>query len=170
MHPAPRAQELTSLDTLLKGPPVKKLLFMSSPATVDGHLMPHWSKALRAGSGAAVMQAVPNMLEVVPEGVNKWVGAQVRERERSWGQESERKERENSVETVSSFTSHCSLPPLFSLSQVLLKNLGFRREDFMAVGDGSNDFELVANAGVGVAMGNAVNKVGGKGWQGSVGR
>jgi hydroxymethylpyrimidine pyrophosphatase-like HAD family hydrolase len=32
-------------------------------------------------------------------------------------------------------------------------------EAFMAVGDGSNDLEMVANAGLGVAMGNAVPAV-----------
>lgn len=29
----------------------------------------------------------------------------------------------------------------------------------MAIGDGSNDLDMVANAGVGVAMGNAVRSV-----------
>ncbi len=42
---------------------------------------------------------------------------------------------------------------------MLLKSLGVPRESFMAVGDGENDLNLVANAGVGVAMGNAVQKV-----------
>lgn len=31
-------------------------------------------QAALAGAGAEVMQAVPTMLELVPEGVNKWVG------------------------------------------------------------------------------------------------
>jgi hydroxymethylpyrimidine pyrophosphatase-like HAD family hydrolase len=58
------------------------------------------------------------MLEIVPEGVDKWVGA-----------------------------------------QRLIRHLGVPRELFMAVGDGMNDLGLVANAGVGVAMGNAVPAV-----------
>ena len=29
----------------------------------------------------------------------------------------------------------------------------------MACGDGSNDYEMVANAGIGIAMGNAVDQV-----------
>ena len=77
--------------------------------------MPHIPAPLHAH-----LQAVPNMLEVVPEGVNKWVGA-----------------------------------------QVLLRQMGLPPSALMAVGDGGNDLELVANAGVGVAMGNAVSKVGG---------
>ena len=52
-----------------------KLLFMTSPTEVDAALKPHWAAAL-AGSGAETMQAVPNMLEVVPSGWNKWVALQ----------------------------------------------------------------------------------------------
>ena len=44
-------------------------------------------------------------------------------------------------------------------NQVLLKNLRVPRECFMACGDGSNDYEMVANAGIGIAMGNAVDSV-----------
>lgn len=43
--------------------------------------------------------------------------------------------------------------------QILLPALGVDNADFMAVGDGSNDLEMVAHAGVGVAMGNAVDAV-----------
>ena len=65
------------MEQLLSGPAVRKLLFMAPPSQVDGLLKPHWNLAL-VGSGAEVMQAVPNMLEVVPSGVNKWGGLQVR--------------------------------------------------------------------------------------------
>lgn len=58
------------------------------------------------------------MLEVVPEGVNKWVGM-----------------------------------------QRLLPELGLAGEQLMAIGDGSNDLQLVANAGLGIAMRNAVPQV-----------
>jgi hypothetical protein len=67
----------TNVDQLLSGPAVRKLLFMAPPVQVEGLLKPHWSSAL-VGSGAEVMQAVPNMLEVVPSGINKWGGLQVR--------------------------------------------------------------------------------------------
>jgi hydroxymethylpyrimidine pyrophosphatase-like HAD family hydrolase len=43
--------------------------------------------------------------------------------------------------------------------KVLLKSLGIPREGFMACGDGGNDYEMVSNAGIGIAMGNAVDQV-----------
>lgn len=77
----------------------------------------HLQTALE-GKGAEVMQAVPTMLELVPRGVNKWVGL-----------------------------------------QALLPDLALPVEAVMAIGDGSNDLQIVANAGLGVAMGNAVPEV-----------
>lgn len=65
--------------------------------------------------GADTTMAVPNMLEIVPRGINKWVGM-----------------------------------------QLLLQDLELDREDLMSCGDGSNDLQLVANSGIGIAMGNAV--------------
>lgn len=41
----------------------------------------------------------------------------------------------------------------------LAKHLGLRREQVMAFGDGLNDIAMIENAGVGVAMGNAVDEV-----------
>lgn len=70
------------------------------------------------GKGAEVMQAVPTMLELVPSGVNKWVGL-----------------------------------------QALLPDLALTSEEVMAIGDGGNDLQIVANVGVGVAMANAVPQV-----------
>ena len=43
--------------------------------------------------------------------------------------------------------------------QRLLSELGLSRDAVMAVGDGGNDYELVMNCGLGVAMANAVPKV-----------
>ena len=68
--------------------------------------------------GVVPVQAVPGMLELVPLGTDKWVGA-----------------------------------------QALLQHLELPVEAMMAIGDGSNDLQLVANAGLGVAMGNAVQGV-----------
>lgn len=76
----PLACVAPSLESLLQGPPVKKMLLMAEPSIIQGHVRPFWEAAVshRAQMGASVLQAVPNMLELVPEGVNKWVGAQVR--------------------------------------------------------------------------------------------
>lgn len=55
------------LEEVLAGPPLRKLLFMTNPDAVEGHLKPHWSAALQ-GSEAETMQAVPDML-------GGWLGA-----------------------------------------------------------------------------------------------
>lgn len=41
----------------------------------------------------------------------------------------------------------------------LAKHKGFDKEDVITFGDGNNDIEMTQNAGIGVAMGNAVPKV-----------
>ena len=41
----------------------------------------------------------------------------------------------------------------------LAEQLGFKREEIMCLGDSDNDYEMVANAGIGVAMANASEKV-----------
>lgn len=57
---------MPSLEALLNGPPVKKILFMSSPQVVDDVLKPHWEPAvLRPGFGASVLQ--------VSEGLSAYV-------------------------------------------------------------------------------------------------
>lgn len=114
----PLAVVAPSVDAVLSGPPLRKLLFMTTPEIVAERLKPDWEAAL-AGTGAAPMQAVPDMLEVVPAGFNKFVG----------------------------------------LTQLLQAHPEISLESVMAVGDGSNDLELVAGVGVGVAMGNAVPAV-----------
>lgn len=61
---------VATLEEVLRGPALRKLLFMTRPEVVDGHLKPHWAAALE-GTEAETMQAVPNMLEVGA----CWVGA-----------------------------------------------------------------------------------------------
>ncbi|GFH26796.1 uncharacterized protein HaLaN_25008, partial [Haematococcus lacustris] len=56
----PLASVATNLGQLLTGRPVRKLLLMTSPQL--------------QGTQAKTMQAVPNMLEIVPQSVNKWAG------------------------------------------------------------------------------------------------
>lgn len=43
--------------------------------------------------------------------------------------------------------------------QVLLQHLNIDPQQIVAVGDGSNDLEMVKHVGTGVAMGNAVPQV-----------
>lgn len=113
----PLPEVFPSLNALSRGPPVKKLLFMTNPDFVRTHLQPHWQVALE-GSGAMTTMAVDNMLEIVPSEIHKWVGM-----------------------------------------KSLLQESGFAASQVMTLGDGSNDLQLVGNAGIGVAMGNAVDEV-----------
>ena len=41
----PLAQVMPSIDTILQGPPVMKLLFMTDPKVVDAKLKPDWQVA-----------------------------------------------------------------------------------------------------------------------------
>lgn len=52
---------MASIDEVMRGPPLRKLLFMTRAEVVDGHLKPHWRAALE-GTEAETMQAVPDML------------------------------------------------------------------------------------------------------------
>ena len=42
--------------------------------------------------------------------------------------------------------------------EALIKHLGIKQEEVIAIGDGHNDAEMIAYAGLGVAMGNAIDK------------
>lgn len=65
--------QVTSIEQVLAGPALRKLLFMTSAEAVDNHLAPHWRAALE-GTGAETMQAVPDMLEVILFLGVGWVG------------------------------------------------------------------------------------------------
>lgn len=65
--------QVITLDELLAGPVVKKLLFMSHPEEISEKVMPDIDASL-IGTDAESTQAVDSMLEVVPRGVNKWSG------------------------------------------------------------------------------------------------
>ena len=109
--------EERSIDEILTGPSIRKMLMMNDDVARMAALRPGMDAAL-LGTGAGTMVAVDTMLEVVPRGVNKGTAL-----------------------------------------DVLLPDLGIGFADLMAVGDGRNDLELVARAGWGVAMGNAVGEV-----------
>jgi len=54
---------------------MRKLLFMTSPDIVSTVLKPYWETRLLE-TDVTTMQAVPEMLEIVPRGCNKFVGLQ----------------------------------------------------------------------------------------------
>lgn len=113
----PLARVVPTVDDVLEQGLLRKLIFLASPSKVESSVGPEWATKLKE-TNAQTMQAVPSMLEIVPRGINKWVGM-----------------------------------------QALLDHLNLQVDDVMAIGDGSNDLELVANVGLGVAMGNAVPSV-----------
>ncbi|GMH33966.1 hypothetical protein BSKO_01800 [Bryopsis sp. KO-2023] len=112
----PLAKEVT-IDQILQGPTPKKIVLMAEPSRILQEIQPHWERNVE-GTGADVMIAVENHLELVPRGVNKW----------------------NGVKTLAA-------------------SAGVGLDSVMAVGDGGNDFEMVQGAGLGIAMGNGVEKV-----------
>ena len=113
----PLAKEMVSLERILEGAPIKKIILLSDPDSIKNEILPHWENRLR-GTGFKTVVAVSEHLELIPEGVNKWVG----------------------------LTS-------------LMQSMGISFRSCMAIGDGKNDYEMVKNAAVGVAMGNAVEEV-----------
>lgn len=64
-----------SSTTLKNTTSMAKLLFMTSSDIVSTTLKPEWESRL-LDTNAATMQAVPEMLEIVPRGWNKFVGLQ----------------------------------------------------------------------------------------------
>lgn len=56
-----------SLEDILAGPPVKKILFMAKKEAIEGNVVPHFEQVL-VGTGADWTQAVDTMFEVVPRG------------------------------------------------------------------------------------------------------
>jgi len=113
----PLAKEVKSVEKILEGRPVKKIVMISSPEAIRDVIQPHWNTSLQ-GRSAVTTMAVANMVELVPRGMNKWIGL-------------------NS----------------------LLESMSLSHRSCMAVGDGRNDYEMIKNVGIGVAMGNAVEEV-----------
>ena len=59
--------QIQTLDEILNGPPVIKLLFMAAEEHIRTTVLPHFDTAL-VGTSASWTQAVDTMLEVVPKG------------------------------------------------------------------------------------------------------
>lgn len=70
----PKAEVLESLEELLKVP-IQKVIYLETAETVANFLRPHWSLALRGR--ATVVQALPEMMEILPSGVSKGLGVQL---------------------------------------------------------------------------------------------
>jgi hypothetical protein len=56
-----------SLEDILAGPPVKKILFMAKKEAIEGTVLPHFKQVL-VGTAADWTQAVDTMFEIVPRG------------------------------------------------------------------------------------------------------
>ena len=69
----PLAKEVNSIEKILEGQPVKKIVLISDPDAIRDVIQPHWNAGLN-GTGAVTTMAVTNMLELIPQGVNKWIG------------------------------------------------------------------------------------------------
>lgn len=70
----PKAEVLESVEELVKVP-IQKVIYLDSPERVTNFLRPHWSLALRGR--AIIVQALPDMMEILPSGVSKGLGVQL---------------------------------------------------------------------------------------------
>ncbi|KAG0611083.1 hypothetical protein M758_7G113900 [Ceratodon purpureus] len=69
----PKAEVFESLEELKKVK-IQKVIFLDTAEKVASFLRPHWSLAL--GGRATVVQALPEMMEILPSGVSKGLGVQ----------------------------------------------------------------------------------------------
>lgn len=68
----PKAEIIHSVEQFLAGVEIQKLLFLDTSEGVAGTLRPYWAEATEGR--ACVVQAVPDMLEIVPPGSSKGSG------------------------------------------------------------------------------------------------
>nr|GEX10420.1 endoribonuclease YBEY, chloroplastic isoform X2 [Tanacetum cinerariifolium] len=71
----PKAEVMSSVDHLLTSGDVQKVLFLHTAEGVAGTLRPYWSEATMGR--ASVVQAQPDMLEIVPAGSSKGIGVRM---------------------------------------------------------------------------------------------
>ncbi|XP_073130200.1 endoribonuclease YBEY, chloroplastic-like [Henckelia pumila] len=71
----PKAEIINSVEQLLEGVEIQKLLFLDTAEGVSTTLRPFWAEA--TGDHASVVQAVPDMLEIVPSGTSKGRGVRM---------------------------------------------------------------------------------------------
>lgn len=71
----PKAEIIPSVEQLLAGVDIQKLIFLDTAEGVSTVLRPYWAEA--TGGHASVVQAVPDMLEIVPSGTSKGSGVRM---------------------------------------------------------------------------------------------
>lgn len=71
----PKAEVMPSVEHLLTAAEVQKLLFLDTAEGVATTLRPYWSEATKGRAG--VVQAQPDMLEIIPAGTSKGSGVRM---------------------------------------------------------------------------------------------
>ncbi|KAL2974923.1 hypothetical protein AAZX31_14G129600 [Glycine max] len=71
----PKAEVMPSVEHLLASADIQKMIFLDTDRRVADTLRPYWSDA--TNGRASVVQAVPDMLEIVPVGTSKGNGVKV---------------------------------------------------------------------------------------------
>ncbi|PIN24725.1 Sugar-phosphatase [Handroanthus impetiginosus] len=71
----PKAEIIPSVKQLLASSEIQKLIFLDTSEGVASTLRPYWAEA--TGDRASVVQAVPDMLEIVPPGTSKGNGVRM---------------------------------------------------------------------------------------------
>ncbi|XP_021275493.1 uncharacterized protein LOC110410212 isoform X3 [Herrania umbratica] len=69
------AEIMPSVEHLVAAADIQKLIFFDTPEGISTNLRPYWSEATR--DRASVVQAVPDMLEIVPLGTSKGSGVKM---------------------------------------------------------------------------------------------
>ncbi|XP_075107125.1 endoribonuclease YBEY, chloroplastic [Nicotiana tabacum] len=71
----PKAEIIPSVDQLLARTDIQKVIFLDTVEGVNTTLRPYWAEAI--GDNASVVQACPDMLEIVPPGTSKGSGVKI---------------------------------------------------------------------------------------------
>ncbi|KAI3422780.1 uncharacterized protein J3R85_011673 [Psidium guajava] len=75
IYKEPKAEIMPSIEDLLAAADIQKMIFLDTAEGVATNLRPYWSEA--TGARANVVQAVPDMLEIVPPGTSKGSGVKM---------------------------------------------------------------------------------------------
>ncbi|KAI9190915.1 hypothetical protein LWI28_000740 [Acer negundo] len=75
VYQEPKAEVMPSVQDLLAAAEIQKLIFLDTAEGVASTLRPYWSEATK--DRAHVVQAVPDMLEIVPPGTSKGSGIKI---------------------------------------------------------------------------------------------